>query len=223
MVKAHLRDSLDNVVEVVSDLPHISALIISQNSLYGTIPKSISVLKSLAVLDIQENDLLEGTIPEEMMYLTKLKSLPLERIPLTGTLPVEISRLKHLERFSLKETSVRGPLPPSIFHELTRLTDLRVHISVNGYGSISPGISNLSRLTMFDLQLLGGLGLIGTLPETISTLTRLREFSLVCSNVAGSLSAFQSLTGLQILNVTNNRFTGQLNNLAHLKQLELST
>ena len=72
----------------------------SSNKIGGTIPSTISGLRSLQTLDLDTNSLV-GTIPSTMSALTSLQSLYLSFNSLVGTIPSTMSVLASLQALYL--------------------------------------------------------------------------------------------------------------------------
>ena len=70
----------------------ITRITLSENQLTGDLPRSLSSLSSLQILDLSQNNL-QGEIPEEYAGLRELKTLDLSRNELTGILPLQVAAL----------------------------------------------------------------------------------------------------------------------------------
>ena len=70
------------------------------NKIGGTIPSTISGLKSLQTLDLTSNSLV-GTIPSTISGLTSLQTLDLDTNSLVGTIPSTMSALTSLYSLDL--------------------------------------------------------------------------------------------------------------------------
>ena len=57
-----------------------------------------------------------GSIPTEIVYLSKLDDLFLGTNNLSGPLPTWIPQLKHLKNFSVPTNKFTGTIPPVYFH-----------------------------------------------------------------------------------------------------------
>ena len=64
---------------------------------------------------------LKGTIPSELMQLSKLEVLYLSRNELWGTIPPEIGNLRHLTYLGLQHNKLSGTVPQDSFTPLTSL------------------------------------------------------------------------------------------------------
>ncbi|KAL0884470.1 hypothetical protein Bca101_008451 [Brassica carinata] len=82
----------------------------SENKFGGHIPESISLLKSLIVLNLSNNDF-TGHIPSSWANLTSLESLDLSRNQLTGKIPQELGTLSFLEYINVSHNKLTGQIP----------------------------------------------------------------------------------------------------------------
>ncbi|KAF5782322.1 putative non-specific serine/threonine protein kinase [Helianthus annuus] len=88
-------------------------LLISNNMLSGSIPRSLSRLTNLTTLDLSGN-LLTGLIPPEFGDLLKLQGLYLGKNQLSGTIP-ELGRLSSLVKLNFTSNkNLSGPVPTSL-------------------------------------------------------------------------------------------------------------
>lgn len=74
-------------------------LLISNNMLSGSIPRSLSRLTNLTTLDFSGN-LLTGLIPPEFGDSLKLQGLYLGKNQLSGTIPERLGRLSSLVKLN---------------------------------------------------------------------------------------------------------------------------
>lgn len=80
-----------------------------------------SCTKNKQVTDISLWNNLQGTLPSEIGYLTKLEVLYLARNKLQGTIPTEIGKLTALTYLGLQHNSFHGSFPSSVLGNLTKL------------------------------------------------------------------------------------------------------
>ena len=130
------------------------ALYPSSNGLNGTIPESLYQLSKLKILAFDENIDLTGTIPQSISKLSNLLCYSISNTWITGTIPfAEISKLKELRFFSTSSF----------------VRDLKVHSW--SHQNVPPSITKLTNL--FYLNFLHS-NITGTLPIGIEKLTELR-------------------------------------------------
>ncbi|KAK8980226.1 hypothetical protein V6N11_061440 [Hibiscus sabdariffa] len=202
-------------------LPFIQTLNLSNNQLYGEIPKDIfsssssslrflnlsnnnftgqipkGSIPGLEVLDLS-NNMLSGKIPLEIGSFYGLKYLDLGGNVLVGEIPISISNITNLQFLTLASNQLNGPIP----QELGKMKSLKW---------IYVGYNNLS----------------GQIPEEIGTLTSLNHLDLVYNNLTGQIpSSLGNLSDLQYLFLYQNKLTGPIPNtifgLKKLVSLDLS-
>ncbi len=198
----------------------VTGLALSQNTLSGTIPLSLSKLAQLESLDLGENRL-TGEIPPELGGLAHLKELHFKLNDLSGTIPPELGRLTQLQVLNLFGNDLSGTIPP----ELGRLTQLQV---LNLFGNdLSRGIPpELAGLNHLQTLWLGGNELSGTIPPELGRLTQLQDLFLAANNLSGEIPLeLAGLTQLQELVLGSNELSGgippELAGLTNLKVLQL--
>eukprot|EP00271_Cylindrocystis_brebissonii_P004377 TRINITY_DN16025_c0_g2_i5.p1 TRINITY_DN16025_c0_g2~~TRINITY_DN16025_c0_g2_i5.p1 ORF type:complete len:226 (+),score=9.88 TRINITY_DN16025_c0_g2_i5:201-878(+) len=121
------------IPEEISQLTHLTSLILSRNGLTGAIPSSIGNLTNLITLDLNTNSYagsnyvssggLYGPIPSGIVNLINLVILDLQENYLSGFIPFNIGDLRRLVYLSLRRNDLLGPVPSSIGN-LSNLTFL---------------------------------------------------------------------------------------------------
>ena len=92
----------------------VDGLIMGTNNLRGTLPSELGDLRSLRILDLNDNEGLVGPIPFELANLEQLEVLGLGGNSLTGPIPPELGNLKQLKALTLASNSLTGPIPPEL-------------------------------------------------------------------------------------------------------------
>ncbi|GMY08008.1 DNA damage-repair/toleration protein DRT100-like [Fagus crenata] len=150
--------------------------------LSGPISPSLSKLKFLDGLYLQNLRDISGPFPNFLFGLPDLKYIYIENNKLSGQIPRSIGNLTQLYAFSLYGNRFSGPIPSSI-SELTGLAQLK----------------------------LGGNLLTGPIPYGIQRLKNLTLLSLDQNRLSGSIpDIFGSFSELRILRLSHNKFTGKI-------------
>ena len=124
----------------------VTAVRLSAHDLIGSIPPDLVRLTHLETLNLERNTL-AGPIPTELANLDSLKTLILGVNRLSGQIPSELGNLSNLEDLRLRRNNLTGPIPPELSH-LRNLT--RLGLDRNGLtGPIPVGFLRLKRLRLF--------------------------------------------------------------------------
>ncbi|KAJ3195352.1 hypothetical protein HK101_000464, partial [Irineochytrium annulatum] len=98
---------LPTLVQAFIQLPELTDLELSDNSLTGTIPDAIANLTAVTVLDLSENGL-SGHVPQALaVQMPNLSELYLEYNQLTGPVP-DFSRARHLTTLRMDGNCLTG-------------------------------------------------------------------------------------------------------------------
>lgn len=163
---------------------------------------------------------LEGTIPQEIVNLTKLEKFNAYSNKLTGTFPIQFASLPNLKELVLNSNLLSGGIPAEIgqFQSLTRLQLRGCRLG----GPIPPQIGNVVTLTYLELT---GNDLTGPIPPQIGNLVNLRSLYLNVNQLTSIPVEIGNLTKLTVLYLDNSALTGnippQLGNLENLQTLSL--
>lgn len=93
----------------------LTSLILTSNSLTGTIPVSFGSLTKLQILKIQSNKL-NGTLPFEIGSMASLTSLYVHFNELTGSLPSTIGELSSLVDLDIQGNNITSTLPAEMYY-----------------------------------------------------------------------------------------------------------
>ncbi|KAJ6790757.1 putative leucine-rich repeat receptor-like protein kinase [Iris pallida] len=88
----------------------VTALDLSGNNLYGTIPREFGSLRGLMSLNLSGNHL-NGEIPKEVGLMQSLESLDLSRNDLSGAIPSTMTYLTFLSYLNLSSNNLSGRIP----------------------------------------------------------------------------------------------------------------
>ncbi|CDP20008.1 unnamed protein product [Coffea canephora] len=221
-----------------SSLPNLEYLDLSQNQIFGSIPKQIGNLSKLSYLNFYANELsqeippeicnltnlthldfgsnqLSGALPESPGNLTNLIILYIYENQLSGSISKEIGDLKFLTDMELSDNQLNGSIPASIgnlstLESLSNLTNLiELDLSENQLSSSIPvSIGNLSDLELLALH---ENQFSGTIPPTFGNLSRLVDLRLFGNHLSGPIpSAIGNLISLQLLSLGDNNLIGAI-------------
>jgi len=177
------------------------------NSMAGTLPTQLSGAAGLAQLFFYDSRI-SGTMPTELMELTRLEELELSNsphveglpghfsaapLPMSGTVPTQIAALEGLGVLILQYSSLSGTLPL----ELQNLTSLSlVYCHDNSVsGTVPPQLAGLGELSTL---VLGVNSLSGTVPTQLGEIKTLGVLYLGTTSLSGTIPP--QLTKLSKLN-----------------------
>ena len=204
----------------------LEELDLESNQFHGPILEELFSLVHLAVLYLYDNQV-TGQFPPGLSAMSSLTELDLHSNDIEGMLPIEIGSFSVLSELHLGNNKLIGQIPSQLF-QLTSLTVL--DISENFLNStIASGIGNLNQLTQLHLNdnynknddgQVGSFGIYGPIPESIGSLTFLKELRLENNYVEGTLPpAIGDLQNLEILRLESNNFRGSIKAVANAKNL----
>ncbi|RWR97665.1 MDIS1-interacting receptor like kinase 2-like protein [Cinnamomum micranthum f. kanehirae] len=231
----------------LANLTHVSVLNISDNALYGEIPPSpFASWINLVSLRLENNLLINGSIPSEIGVLTNLRELLLSNNQISGSIPPSLGNLSNLVALNVHENEISGPIPqeignltklnllilydnnitgfiPSTFGRLTNLLELQL-LENQLSGPIPQEIGNLNNMYQLDLS---NNNLTGPIPFTLGNLTELTNIDLSQNEISGPIPpTFGNLRNLNRLSLFFNHLSGSLpketGNLTRLQYFYLS-
>ncbi|MDT0295326.1 T9SS type A sorting domain-containing protein [Mesonia ostreae] len=109
---------------------HVTAIVLVDNNLTGTLPTEIGNFPYLVELHLPLNNL-TGIVPTEIGNLSNLEILDLAPNGFSGTIPTEIGNLTNLQILWLNQCGLSGNIPLS-FQNLTQLKELYLQGSIFG-------------------------------------------------------------------------------------------
>ncbi|KAK7357358.1 hypothetical protein VNO80_16643 [Phaseolus coccineus] len=193
-------------------------LLVSNNMLSGSIPKSLSRLTNLTTLDLSGN-LLSGSIPPELGGVLKLQGLYLGQNQLSGTIPQSLGKLSNLVKLNLTGNKLSGPIPVS-FENMKGFTHL--DLSSNELsGELPSSLSGVQSLVGIYVQNNRLSGQVGELFSNSMT-WRIETVNLSDNCFTGNLPrSLGNLSCLTNLDLHGNMLTGDIPlDLGYLMQLE---
>lgn len=199
---------------------HVVGLSFYNNALSGSIP-DLSVLTSLAVLDLSANNFATESVPLWINKLINLQVLDLNGCYFSGPIP-DLSLLTKLTNLSLAANNFAGASIPSWINKLINLQILYLY-DCSFSGSI-PDLSSLKSLT--HLSLMGNNLTVSSIPSWINSFTNLQVLYLYNCSFSGSIPNLSSLKSLTNLGLGGNNFAGTsipswINDFVNLDQLDL--
>ncbi|KAK4757058.1 hypothetical protein SAY87_007185 [Trapa incisa] len=202
----------------LGSLRDLKQLYLSFNQLSGPIPSSLGNLNGLSILDLSSNQLtgpipsnltvmfldlssnqLTGSIPSYLGNITQLYSLDLSHNQLTGIIPDQIPA----SLLNLSNNRLAGHIPNSLVIGVFEVLDLRSN-ELHGSLPVPP--------TFMEAYYISNNRLTGAISPLICNMS-LIVLDLAENNFSGSIPGClsnMSSSGLQILNLRGNKFSGGL-------------
>ncbi|XP_057952958.1 receptor-like protein EIX1 [Malania oleifera] len=215
-----LSQASSNWLQVISMLPSLSTLHLSNCSLGNTLPLSHANFSSLSTLDLSYN-LFDSSIFGCLSGLPSLLSLGLRGSNfLGGSIPVSLQNMTTLQMLDLSNCELNSTVPEWLYG-MTTLQSLDISFN-NLQGTISGAIDNLTSLTELHLH---GNDLEGRIPRSLGNLCSLRVLDLSWNQLNGDISEFLGHNSciqetLESLDLSGNHLSGQLpDQLAEFKTL----
>jgi hypothetical protein len=215
------ENNIQGQIPAVTQLPQLTLLNLSYNSLNGTIPLCLGKATELNLLYLSNNHLV-GSFPDTFTDLVNLQYLYLLNNELTGTLPARLGNLKELLFLNLGVNHFRGTLPASI-SQLDKLEQL--FLNNNSLSGPYPPYLPYS-LTKLSLECNK---LTGKVPQIFEKYQILSMLKLNDNKLTGPAPVgLATLSQLEILQLHLNRFTGPIAPLfdpavqVNLKNIDLS-
>ncbi|XP_052483900.1 receptor-like protein 13 isoform X4 [Gossypium raimondii] len=207
----NLDDNLFNtsVFASLNKLSNLKSLSLWGNELKGSIDmKDLDAFTNLQKLDMSGNQLRGFVVHKENKGLKKLKVLRLQSIVTDDSIPLEnlveafSSELSNLEEINLDYSRLNINILQSIgvFTSLQTLSLYRCAL----IGSLPDhGWCDLRNLEVLDVS---WNALEGMLPHCFSNLTSLRELDISNNRFSGNLTPLASLTSLRAISLSSNHF-----------------
>ncbi|KAI2496245.1 hypothetical protein MHU86_18249 [Fragilaria crotonensis] len=198
-------------------LKQVIRLDLMRNGLNGMIPSEIRFLTKLEGLNLTGNNI-SGNLPSSLDQLTKLQGVDCSHNNLFGTIPPELFQISTLQVVKLGNNSLNGTLP-DFDDEKGNVSDVTNSLA----GTLSEGLGNLSSPGLVDL---GNKSRSGTIPKSIGSHKALVTLILDNNKLKGSLpSTLGSLSKMEVFSANNNGLSGtiptEMGRLTNLTRLEL--
>ncbi|XP_015897216.1 receptor-like protein 6 [Ziziphus jujuba] len=196
----------------------------------GIFPEEIFQVPTLHALDMSQNELLEGSLPN-FLPNNSIESIVISDTKFSGRLPISIGNLRNLSRLELANCEFNGTLPNSMA-ELTQL--VYVDLSSNKFTGSIPSFSmskNLTKINLSHNDLSGATtsahweGLLylvdvdlsynslnGSIPPSLFSLPSLQNIQLSCNKFNGLVPEFPNAPSmiLDTLNLSHNNLEGPI-------------
>ncbi|GMY16226.1 receptor-like protein 46 [Fagus crenata] len=187
----------------------LEGLAMKSFGLAGEIPDWIPKQKTLAYLDLSENQL-EGMFPLGLLEMN-LVYIDLSDNKLKGSLPPSLFNNTNLSVLSLSRNNFYGELPsnigeiPTTFSQGTRFLSL----AKNKFsGRLSRNLSYMSNLEYLDIH---DNKITGELPHFICQISTLQILNLQNNSLQGSIpDCISNLASLRILDLSSNHLVGEI-------------
>ncbi|EPS70789.1 polygalacturonase-inhibiting protein 4 [Genlisea aurea] len=217
------------IPSAISQLNYLTSIIIFHTGLVGSIPPSFANLKYLQELYLYGNRL-SGPIPEFLSRMQSLTTLRLIDNGFSGTIPASLSDLRNLSYLTLHSNKLTGTIPDSFGNFSTQLQVLELEDNRLS-GEVPRSLGNLDSLTEIHLQNNEFTGdasfLFGTNKSAGEIYLGNNAFEFNFSDVGipsglwgldisrnkifGSIpEGLATLTGLVVLNVSDNDLCGEI-------------
>eukprot|EP00980_Cylindrotheca_fusiformis_P018101 scaffold5817_cov101-Cylindrotheca_fusiformis.AAC.6 len=177
------------------------------NLLTGSIPDEIEWLQRLENLNLEFNSGLKGTLPPGLMRMDSLTHLILQWCDIEGTIPPEIGQMSKLEYLGLGNNQFTGVIPTEI-GKLTRLELLGLDNNVlNGNIDILAPLVNLKSLYLENNYIGGSIS-----EDLMMGWPDLEELDVSDCTLTGQLptNLFNHDGTLKVINLHSNDLVGPL-------------
>lgn len=208
---ATLADCNEFVMHVCrSSATRLTGLLLAGNQFLGTLPNSWAKMQSLIYLDLQGNQL-TGSLPASWKPKA-LVYLQLANNQFTGPLPAwPAPNLLVFDVGMYVDTAcmgnrLSGQIPSTLAKMMPRLN--RLNLQCNRLiGTLPHELGAFAELTTLDVS--SNPALTGSLPRSLSNLTKLEYLSVSNTRTSGSIpDSFGSMVALNVLDVARTNLSG---------------
>ena len=163
-----------------------------------------------------------GTFPKDISKVSTCRLLKMNWNIIKGSLPSNMNEIEFLEHILLSGNMLNGCLDENIFNNLAYLS--KIDLSFNQFtGELPNHFDTCENLVSFNVS---GNQFVGSIPSTLGNHKKLKELIAYSNNLGGPLlPIFTSENVLEIINLSNNKFTGSIEcfcSCSHLTRLQIS-
>ena len=219
---SHNKKMTGSIADITSaNMTRLRRLSVSFTEIYGVVPWSILLqLRNLEKLQIccTQRKMLGGSLPHDIGRLEKLQVLSIGETRIHGDLPLSIAKLTKLWLLDLEYVKLNsGEL--WYFSNMSNLQYL--HLSNCGLKGVIPNDFGRNHPNMIELRLYGN-ELRGELNEhCFIGFQKITQLSLASNHLRGLLpTSLGNLDTLEVLDLSNNNFTGFAENMTFSKHLQ---
>ncbi|CAN1189702.1 Receptor-like protein Cf-9 homolog [Linum perenne] len=209
------------IPDSLGSLVMLQELHLSYCQFHGRFPNRVFLNPNLRIVEVRNNSLITGTLPEFPIGNNLLQVIDLSDTKFSGKLPDSIHNLASLEELHLDNCIFHGVIPSSI----NTLTELR-SLSLSGNNFSGP---LLLLASSSNIQYLGfsSNNFNGTIPLSYDKFQHLGYLDLSNNTLGGQIPpSLFILPALQMLALSSNQLEGQLgefhNSSSQLSQIDLS-
>ncbi|XP_071720636.1 receptor-like protein 9DC3 isoform X2 [Rutidosis leptorrhynchoides] len=192
----------------ICNMSNLRELYLFENSFRGVIPQCLGNITNLEHLLMYSNQL-EGLLPPSICNLGRLSLLDLSNNSLGGVIPQCFGNLSNLAIMNLGNNDFHGTIPNTLGYRGT-LKGLILKGN-NLQGELPNSLSNCHYLEVLDLE---NNSLNGTFPDWLGGLSNLKVLNLRSNMfhglIATSFAVDVSFQSLLVIDLSHNRFVGQL-------------
>jgi len=158
-------------------------LVLTMNGLRGTLPNELILLSKLEVLDVADNEI-GGSIFTEIGSMGTLKEFLIDFNDIEGTLPTELGLLTNLELLvGHTNPNMEGSIPTFIGN-MVSLRLLHIHDNPLMTGTLPSELGNLSNMNWFKVYFPS---LSGTIPTEFGNWAALDSFDMRYAEMTGTI------------------------------------
>ncbi|CAL1413235.1 unnamed protein product [Linum trigynum] len=191
-------------------LENLSNLDISNNNMYSPIPPHIcAILPGLRILSLSENQIFGG-IPKHLSNCSMLYSLDASNNHLSGNIPRWIWNFPKLQVLDLSKNKFSGSLPL----DFIMIREVYLSRNLLG-GTLTKGDGAHNDYSSYSLNVLdlSHNQIKGTIPRWISILPRLNYLLLNNNEFYGEIPIPFTLEQVKLIVISHNHFSGQLSSV----------